>query len=504
MTPAAQRPPPLWQNPISLVGLVVALVATAFGLPMMVMDIFNRHTDPYIAVVIYMVLPLVATGGVGIALLGMWWERGRRRRRPDRPPTPLPHVDLNQPRHQAAVVGALFGVMILVVLLSVTGYRAYHFTESVKFCGLVCHQVMKPEYTAYQHSPHARVACTACHVGPGADWFVRSKLNGLHQVYSVATHTYPRPIPTPVKNLRPAQDTCEQCHWPAKFFGAQQKTFTHYLMDESNSPWQIQMLIKVGGAQPTQDAGSGIHWHMNIAKTIEYVASDEQREVIPWVRVTDRDGRTTIYQSPEQPLSTEQLRTAAIRRMDCVDCHNRPSHIYHPPDRAVEEAMAHDRIDRRLPYVKRETVRLLAGEYHTEPEALQAIRDGLMVFYQKEYPELLAQQPGAIQQAAEETARIYARTIFPEMRVDWRTHPNHAGHLYSAGCFRCHDGLHASAEGRTITKDCNTCHLIVAQGPPAQLMGQPLRQQPFQHPVDMGMDVTEFSCSQCHTGTQGL
>ncbi|MBI2175030.1 MAG: NapC/NirT family cytochrome c [Candidatus Omnitrophica bacterium] len=286
----APKPPSLLRNPISLLGIVVASTSTAFGLPMMFIDMFSRRTHPYLGVLVYLVLPFVATGGVALVALGAFWERRRRKRRPGLAIPPLPRIDLNQPAHQIVIVTVLTVVMTIVVLLSITGYRAYHFTESVQFCGIVCHQVMKPEHTAYQHSPHARVACVQCHVGPGADWFVRSKLSGLYQVYATVANKYPRPIPTPVKNLRPAQETCEQCHWPAKFFGAQQKTFRHYLTDETNSPWQIEMLLKIGGGDPKVGAATGIHWHMNIKNDIFYIASDEKREVIPWVRVIGPKG----------------------------------------------------------------------------------------------------------------------------------------------------------------------------------------------------------------------
>ncbi|MBI4342918.1 MAG: NapC/NirT family cytochrome c, partial [Candidatus Omnitrophica bacterium] len=281
MAVPSPKSPSLLRNPLSVFGLFITITSTAFGLPMMFMDMLNRRTHPYLAALVYLVLPFVAMGGVGLALLGVLWERRRRRSHPELPVPPLPAVDLNRPAHQAAVLAVLFAVILTAALLSVTGYRAYHFTESVKFCGLLCHQVMKPEYTAYQHSPHARVACVQCHVGPGADWFVRSKLSGLYQVYSVVANKYSRPIPTPVRNLRPAQETCEQCHWPSKFFGAQQKTFHHYLADEQNSPWQIEMLLKIGGGDPAVGDPTGIHWHMNIKNEIEYIAADERREVIP-------------------------------------------------------------------------------------------------------------------------------------------------------------------------------------------------------------------------------
>ncbi|MBI3088469.1 MAG: NapC/NirT family cytochrome c [Candidatus Omnitrophica bacterium] len=502
--PPAAKPPSLLRNPLSFLGMAVASVSTAFGLPMMFIDMFSRRAHPYLAVLIYLVLPFVAAGGVGLIILGVVWERHRRRRRPDQIVPPLPRLDLNQPAHQVAVVGALAASMIVVVLLSVTGYQAYHFTESVKFCGLVCHQVMKPEYTAYQHSPHARVACTQCHVGPGASWFVRSKITGAYQVYAVAFRKYPQPIPTPVKNLRPAQETCEQCHWPAKFFGAQQKTFSHYLADEHNSPWQIQMLMKVGGGDPKLGAPAGIHWHMNIKNEISYVAADESREIIPWVRVVDPEGRVTDYMSTEQPLTPEQLTGAPVRRMDCVDCHNRPSHVFFPPDRAVEQVFDTGRLDRGLPYLKREAIRLLAQEHASEEEAHAAILAGLSRFYQAEYPELAREKALAIQHATEELQRIFSRNIFPDMQADWRAHPNHVGHLNALGCFRCHDGLHRSRDGKVITKDCNACHTILAQGPPEETRTSMLQEQPFRHPVDLGMDVTELNCSDCHTGTSGL
>ncbi len=499
-----KKPLPLWQNPISLLGLILTLLATAFGLPMMIIDIFSRHTQPYLAVLIYLVLPFVAMGGVAVLLLGMWLEHRARKRRPAGELHLWPRIDLNRPRHQAIVLGSFFSVMLVLILLSVTGYRAYHFTESVKFCGILCHQVMKPEYTAYQHSAHARVACVQCHVGPGAGWFVRSKLSGAYQVYAVAVNKYPKPIPTPVKNLRPAPETCEQCHWPAKFFGAQQKTLAHYLSDEANTPWRIQMLIKVGGGDSKTGASNGIHWHMNIANEISYIASDEKREAIPWVRAIDKQGNVTEYQSTESPLTAEQIAKGPIRRMDCVDCHNRPSHVFQPPDKAVEAALETGLLDKSLPFVKREAVRLLIADYKTESEAIAAIRRGLAVFYDKEYPQLAKERASAIAQAAEETARIYSTYFFPEMRADWRSYPNHIGHLNSDGCFRCHDGLHKSAAGKVITKDCNACHTILAQGSPEELAQGQLKEQPFRHPVDVGVDVTEYKCSQCHNGAGGL
>ena len=184
-----------------------------------------------------------------------------------------PALDLNDAAQRSAALS--FGVFLLafVMVSSVGSYKAYEYTDSVQFCGLTCHTVMHPQYTAHQLSAHARVTCAECHVGSGASWYVKSKFSGARQVFAAAFNTYPRPIPTPVHNLRPAQDTCEQCHWPRKFYGAQLKVFTHYSSDEKNTPRQVRLLIKTGGGDPATGAPEGIHWHMNIANQIDYVAA---------------------------------------------------------------------------------------------------------------------------------------------------------------------------------------------------------------------------------------
>ena len=191
------------------------------------------------------------------------------------------------PRQRNAFLLVAVVTFVFLMFTALGSYRTYEFTESVQFCGQTCHAVMKPEYTAYQNSSHARVACVQCHIGPGATWFVKSKLSGSYQVYATLFHKYPRPIPTPVQNLRPAQETCEQCHWPQKFYGAVEKVRTHFMSDEKNSPWTVEMLLKVGGGDPTHGPVGGIHWHMNVANKVEYIATDEARQIIPWVRITD-------------------------------------------------------------------------------------------------------------------------------------------------------------------------------------------------------------------------
>jgi len=135
--------------------------------------------------------------------------------------------------------------------------------------------------------------------------------------------------PDAIENLRPAQDVCEQCHWPAKFWGEQLANRVHFSSDEKNTRREVGLLIKTGGGS-VAGVNAGIHYHMNIQNKIWYAAADRRRQVIPWIQVQGPDGRVTEYLSTEKPFTAEELKRAEIRRMDCVDCHNRPSHRYLP------------------------------------------------------------------------------------------------------------------------------------------------------------------------------
>ena len=324
------KPPSLLANWISIFGTLVSASSLFAVLILIIFDYFAGFGSPYLGILTYIVAPAFLIAGLLLILIGVLRERSKRRKvSPEKIPEHL-RIDLNV-AHDRHVFVAVMMISFTFLLLTAFGtYQTYHFTESVQFCGLTCHGVMRPEHTAYQNSPHARVSCAQCHIGSGAGWYVRSKLSGAYQVYATLVNKYPRPIPVPVKSLRPAQDTCEQCHWPKKFFGAAERINRHYLSDEHNTRWTVWLLMKIGGGNTAQGPAGGIHWHMNIANKVEYIATDPQRLVIPWVRMIDQNGKVTVYQSADNPLSPEKVTAAAMRVMDCMDCHNRPAHVYNP------------------------------------------------------------------------------------------------------------------------------------------------------------------------------
>jgi nitrate/TMAO reductase-like tetraheme cytochrome c subunit len=474
--------PSLSRNPISAAGAVIAFVALTNTIFLIYLDSRQVHPNPYLGILAWIVAPAILSLGLVIYIAGLLIERRRRRTRAPEAFPEYPRIDLNVRRTRMIVIGT-FAALIVFVTASVIGsYQAYHYTESNEFCGTACHQPMHPEYAAYHVSPHARVDCVECHVGGGAKWYVRSKVNGSHQLYTLVTNKYPKPIPTPVDNMRPARDTCEHCHWPEKYFGTQLKDFNHYQYDEQSTLTEAKLLIKTGGGSASGGLAGGIHWHMNIANEITYVAADRQRQDIPWVRLRDRNGHVTEYKREDSKLTAAQIAAMPSRRMDCIDCHSRPAHNYVSPDRSVDRALFAGTIDRSLPFAKQQAVTALAKDYASTPQAVAAIERDFRAYYAKSHPDVYASKRAAIDRSAATLQEIFRNTRFPEMHVDWHTHRDNVGHLYSLGCFRCHDDQHVSADGKRISKECSLCHTAE-----------------FQHPVELG-DLRGFNCSDCHTG----
>ena len=492
----------LFRHPLSLIGAAL-VVLSGVSIPFLfLIEAITGRSNPYLGIFTYMIYPALLVVGLILVPAGIYLERRRRVRGRDVPLYPI--IDLNNGTIRGVFLFVVVSSIFLMGLISTVSYQAYHFTESVTFCGELCHSVMEPEYTAYRESPHARVTCAECHVGSGAGWYVRSKLSGAYQIYSVLFQKYPRPVPTPVHSLRPAQETCEQCHWPEKFFGAQLKVITRFGHDEKNSVRQIRSLLRTGGGSPTSGINSGIHWHMNIGNEVWYGASDPQRQKIPWVRIKDRQGRVTEYFDRTVTLTADQLKKLEIRRMDCIDCHNRPSHIFRDPDGAVDLALLTGLIDSSLPYVKREAVRVLSQSYSNKEAAREGIATALDAFYLKQYPKVYQTQRDAIRKAIGEVQKIYQTNIFPEMKVDWRTHPDNIGHTLYPGCFRCHEGNHVSKEGKVLRRDCQLCHTIIGQETALPKPTEVAATEMFKHPWPLLGKHAQLSCNQCHWRGRGL
>jgi hypothetical protein len=446
---------------------MIVTITTPFLFGYMLADTVWHIKNPYFGAAVYLALGPIFLAGLAMIFVGAFFFRGDRE----------VHLFTLEYLRKYFTDPELFGrlrrnVFLIVLLTSVNFavfsmflYRAYHYMESTEFCGQFCHTVMNPEHTAYENSPHSRVSCVECHIGSGADWFVKSKISGARQLLAVASATYPTPIKTPVHGLRPARDTCEQCHRPELFHGDKLSVTKRFLPDEENSAVHDVLLMKVGSAGDRAQSSHGIHWHVAPENKITYRATDHNRMVIPEVTLTRADGSQTVFRTPD---ADELLKGGGqgeeVREMDCIDCHNRPSHVYLPPDDALDRKLAEGDIPSNLPYIKRQAMELITADYETSDQARLAITDGLNSWYSKNYPQLVAEQPQLLEKATAGVVAAYSENVFPEMKVSWGTYVNHISHGpdFDIGCFRCHDDMHESPDGKTISADCNTCHTLLA------------------------------------------
>jgi nitrate/TMAO reductase-like tetraheme cytochrome c subunit len=451
----------LGQNPISLTGAVLTTSAAITLLAFWAYLIARGGAvHPYYSILFFLILPVIFALGLVLMPIGAYLRRRKLRALHQLPPI-YPQIDFRSPMLRRAVLLVAGLTFLNFCIMGTASYQAVEYMDSTQFCGQVCHTVMIPEYTAYLNSPHSRVECVDCHIGPGAPWFVRAKISGVRQLFAVALKTYDRPIPSPVENLRPARETCEQCHWPQKFTGDKLVIRTKYADDEQNTPATTVLLLKIGGRTP--DGLVGIHGrHLDTGERIDYVSTDGRRQVIPQVSYIDDRGQSVQYVSDEVKTTPEELARAEHRKMDCVDCHNRPTHAFQMPERAVDNAMTEGRISKDLPYIKREAVAALRASYPDRDAASQQIPARIVEFYRAKYPQAYQGHRAAIESSADQVKDIYLRNIFPDMKLTWGTHPNNIGHEDFLGCFRCHDGKHKAADGKIINDDCSACHEILA------------------------------------------
>ena len=484
-------------NWISIVGVIIAINCFILIIILFLESLFTAQANPYNGMFTYIILPAILVIGLVLIPVGMLIKQ-RRKSRDGEPRWPVLDMNSSKQRHRLLVF-SIFTFFFLIIS-AVGSYEAFNFTESVPFCGKLCHTVMEPEYVTYLHSPHARVACVECHVGEGADWYVKSKLSGLYQVYSVLFHKYSQPIETPIKNLRPARETCERCHWPEKFYSPKLDNLRTYLTDSLNTEWNLSLLMKVSPNYNTMGLTEGIHWHINKDVHIEYIASTKDRESIPWVKYTNlKTGDVQIFQDTENTLTQKAIDTLEHRTMDCMDCHNRPSHSYKSAPLFVDEGMMKGDIPKELPFIKKVAMNVLKGPFTNKDSSSRYIRDSIYNFYKIKFPEIYATKKGLIDKAISGIENEFSLNVFPYMRVSSNKYLNHIGHLESDGCFRCHSDRHKSDKGNVISKDCNWCHSFVAQGTSSGMQYSTFeKSMEFVHPVDVKDNWKTYFCTECH------
>ena len=437
---------------LSLTGAALVTTAVVSWLVVLPMSVRGHAHNPYLGIVVFLIVPIVFFAGLALIPIGIYLGRRELRK-----------IGAEAQFDRRTVfrrLGWFFGVTSLANLLIGTQftYRAVKQMETPQFCGASCH-AMKPEFSAYQNAPHSSVECVECHVVPTQAGWIRSKMAGVRQLVEVVLNTSPRPIPPALESNRlvPSKETCENCHWSQKFADSRLRVINRYADDEKNSRTQTVLLMMIGGSK-----SSGIHGaHFGPGIHIRYAAADTSRQTIPWVEYRNA-ATATVETFVTSDSASDTNRTTPKYDMQCVDCHNRPSHSFDLPDRAMDKALSLGDIPVTLPFIKKKSVELLKVNYGTSQEAAEKLPRALVDFYQQNYPGVYARRSRDIQQAANTLLALYDRNVFPDLKVSWGTYPTNLGHTDSPGCFRCHDGEHIAGGDKTITQDCNSCHELIA------------------------------------------
>jgi nitrate/TMAO reductase-like tetraheme cytochrome c subunit len=354
---------------------------------------------------------------------------------------------------------AVLGGLTLAVLVG-SAY-AWDYTNSPQFCGSTCH-TMPPEYSAYEISPHARVRCVECHIGRGfiATQITRKAGDLRHVVFTI-TKKYQYPITA--DDMRPARETCERCHFPAKFSDDSLRVLKSFGQDYYNTPETIYLILKTGGGSKREGLGKGIHWH--VENRILYYPADKDEQSIPYIRVNNDDGSTDEYIDSNSGIKTTDIQEKDLKIVDCITCHNRITHLVNVPEVSVDIALERKIIDPAIPEIRLKAVEVLTATYTTQDQALNGIA-GLEDYYRVVYPDYFASNKPTIQAAIKALQEIFSQSVYINQKSDWYSHPDNIGHKNFPGCFRCHDGKHINAQQEPIRLECNLCHSIpkVASG----------------------------------------
>jgi hypothetical protein len=495
-----QRLPKNFYNPLSLVGLVIAVFNIFFIVFLSVIETFSKRGHPYADLVIWLILPGLVLVGLILIVIGI-----RRERRKELKGIPEEHrlltIDFNDPVHRRTAVAVLTVFLLLSLLYAFAGYKTYEFTESDMFCARLCHTVHTAEDNSHSYSVHSEISCADCHVGSGAKYFLLYKLKGTRQLIDLLTGRYPRPIPTPVVDLRPSQDVCENCHGPQYRINQRLESRTYFLADKQNTRKTINLLMLMGRTAGMPDRPPKMHWHYSTTEEIVYAASDPKRSVIPWIKVKRLDGKERIYRITGAEMTDAEAAKTGPRRMDCVDCHNRSGHPYNPPDVIVNALLSLKLVDPVLPGIKGLAVDALDAEYASREDAWKGINSTIRDLYKKTYTAWSAEKEKAVSSSIAALQRSYDRNYDPAMKVSWKNFPSNQGHLFSPGCFRCHDGKHRSDDGTVLSRDCSLCHLLIeraGEGDAGRADSAVFKVMKYPHPVDIGGSWKEMLCHECH------
>ncbi len=422
-----------------MLGAALVTLAGFSWLFVLPANIRGHVENPYIGLLMFIAIPMVFFSGLALIPIGIALARRRVAQQPDQPCRPADRLaprrhflrgdDGRERDHRQPAELSRGGA---------NGDRAILRTKLPRDEARV--------HGASDRSPSGSEPARPATSRPAPPAGSKSKMAGTNQLMAVVFNTFPRPIESALESNRlvSSADTCEQCHAREMFIGPRLRVAASYKDDETNTRSETVLTMLVGGGR-----FGGIHGaHMGPGVHIRYAAQDKKRQTLPWVEYRNSTtGVTRTYLA--SGTTADSVRSLPTFEMQCVDCHNRAAHSFEAPGRAVDDAITTGQIAADLPFVKKTGVELIKAAYPTDDEAGQKIPAGLTAFYQQKYPDIAGKRASDIQAAGEALLAIYRRNVFPDLKVTWGTYPNNLGHTDDPGCFRCHDGSHATADNKT-------------------------------------------------------
>ncbi len=448
-----------WKTPLGIIGVSLTTISVTLIIIGLICHLTGLISDHYFFIFTFLFLPLMMLFGLALIPLACYF---RRKKWFKDSLININHLQINlaDKQHRKGIVLFLILSVINLTIITLVLYEGYRFTDSSYFCGVVCHEVMDPEYSAHQRSPHAKVPCVSCHIGTGSNWYVQANLSGIRQVKAIISGDFNRPITAPVEHLRPARETCESCHWPDKFHGKKIKEFVRFTNDNQTNPQIQEVALHIGGRNPVTDEFEGIHWHVSRNITVEYQALNKKRTRIGKVRVTKSGGTTEEYSTSNE--TPDEGVTPEWRTMDCIDCHNRPTHIYDQLEQIINFGLFSKKITPGITGIREDSITLLKTEFTSRNEATERIIPNLLELITKRHgKDFVDENKKEIVRSGTFLLEAYLNNVWPKMKVSWGTYRQHLGHLYADegyGCFRCHDEEHKTKSGKLIKQDCDMCH----------------------------------------------
>lgn len=485
-----------FRNWLSLAGLIIVAGSLFAFLLLIAFDLTTGGANPYVGILSYIVAPFFFGLGAFLAILGWIWHWKKRA-----DTAASLRFDLSKLRDRRIFMGFVAAAICFMFVSSIGSYQTYTYTSSNEFCGTVCHSVMEPQFVAYPEDAHSKISCVECHVGEGAAGAVKAKWHGIYKVYSLAFEKYPTPLRADPHYLPTVQESCLKCHENDQSLKDVAKTYHHFLSDDENTPFSVALRLKLGPDETSAAKTRGIHWHARPENKVEFTQSTEDADIVPWIRVTDASGTATEYAfHPDEDDEMEGLPDLSLvtetQTMDCLDCHSRPAHAFPKPNDQVEFALRHGLVDSSLPELKYVVAGALNPVYDNRENAAKGIEDHMSHALRRE-------DSTKVKTAIDAVQAMFAKSIFPEMKADWRAYPDQIGHKDVLGCFRCHDDKHISTDGsKTLSSsNCNTCHDVISQGIPGEMKFASQPDTEFDHPDGAYLG---FTCSECHTGALQL